>query len=267
MKFDGKIIISDVDGTLTGSDEGIKKNIEAVKYFTANGGRFTLATGRMQYALGSVIPGIIPYINAPGILCNGAYLYDFNTKKTMHEIRLPSEDVMPLLHEINDRFDDVEIRINYRDKFFSPHLSRAVAEQLKNYFTEVKKLDLCDMPKDSFDKVVFFGKPESLEKIREYIISSKKEYALSKSFSSMLELLHKDATKGNQVLYLKSLLGGVKTYCIGDYENDENMLSKSDVSACPSSGLQKIKDMADIVVADCRQGAVASLIEHIEATL
>lgn len=267
MKFEGKIIISDVDGTLTGSDEGIKRNIKAVKYFTENGGYFTLATGRMRYALGSVIPGILPYINAPAVLCNGAYLYDFKKECELNEIRLPHDDILPLLYEIDKKFDDVEIRINYRDKFFSPQLSRAVAEQLKNYFTEVRRVELCDMPKDSFDKVVFFGKPESLEKIREFILNSGKEFALSKSFSSMLELLHKNATKGNQVLYLKSLLGGVRTYCIGDYENDENMLSKADVSACPCSGLQKIKDMADIVVDDCRVGAVASLIEHIESTL
>ena len=33
MKFSGKIIISDIDGTYTGSEAGIKRNNEAIEYF------------------------------------------------------------------------------------------------------------------------------------------------------------------------------------------------------------------------------------------
>ncbi len=264
MKFEGKIIISDVDGTLTGSSEGIKKNIEAIKYFTANGGYFTLATGRMRHALGVVIPEIIPCINAPAILCNGAYVFDFSKEEYSNIHRTNTERVIPLLHDIHREFQNIEIRVNYRDKFLSPALNRTVAEELKDYFTAIAEVPIDDLPTDGLDKIVFFGQPEPIEQVREYILNKTDDYVLTKSFTFALELLDKSATKGNQVKYLKNLLGGVTTYCIGDYENDENMLASADYSACPASGLQKIKDMADIIAPDCKLGAVAGLVEYIE---
>ena len=44
--FSGYLICSDVDGTFSVNTVTVKNNIEAVKYFTQNGGRFTIATGR-----------------------------------------------------------------------------------------------------------------------------------------------------------------------------------------------------------------------------
>ena len=42
-KFDGYLILSDMDGTLLGDDRQIsQENREAVAYFTQNGGRFAL---------------------------------------------------------------------------------------------------------------------------------------------------------------------------------------------------------------------------------
>ncbi len=267
MKFSGKIIISDVDGTLTGSPEGIKRNIEAIKYFTSNGGYFTLATGRMQHALGVVIPDILPCMNAPAILCNGAYVWDYRKNELINIHRTDTAKIIPLLEDIDRRFDNIEIRVNYRDKFLSPALNKTVAEELKNYFTEIREVPISELPLDGLDKVVFVGQPEPLEVLREYILSKTDDYILSKSFTYALELLDKEATKGNQVRFLKEMLGGVTTYCIGDYENDENMLAAADFAACPESGLQKIKDMADIIAPDCKLGAVAGLIEYIENNL
>ncbi len=267
MKFDGKIIISDVDGTLTGSDEGMKRNIEAIKYFTSNGGYFTLATGRMKYALGTIIPDLLPCLNAPAILCNGAYVLDFEKDEFLNVCRTDTAKVTPLLKDIDRDFEKVEIRINYRDQFLCPKLNKAIAEELKNYFTDIKEVPLDMLPEDGLDKIVFFGQPDDLEVLRTYILERTDDYVLSKSYSYALELLDKKATKGNQVLFLKELLGGVTTYCIGDYENDENMLAAADYSACPESGLQKIKDMADIIAPDCRIGAVAGLVDYIEKNL
>ena len=40
MKFKAKVIITDIDGTYTGSDEGVRKNNEAIEYFKSEGGLF-----------------------------------------------------------------------------------------------------------------------------------------------------------------------------------------------------------------------------------
>ena len=46
-KFDGVLLVSDFDDTLYGLDLRVcPRNIEALNYFIAQGGRFTVATGR-----------------------------------------------------------------------------------------------------------------------------------------------------------------------------------------------------------------------------
>ena len=40
--FDGYLIISDFDGTFATKTEPVEKNLPAVRYFTENGGRFTV---------------------------------------------------------------------------------------------------------------------------------------------------------------------------------------------------------------------------------
>ena len=75
-KFDGYLILSDMDGTLLGDDRQIsQENREAVAYFTQNGGRFAVATGRSKAGMEYFLQDIA--INAPCVICNGAVVYDF----------------------------------------------------------------------------------------------------------------------------------------------------------------------------------------------
>lgn len=49
-KFENIIFASDVDGTFASYKQPMAyKNIEALKYFKENGGRFCFATGRNHY--------------------------------------------------------------------------------------------------------------------------------------------------------------------------------------------------------------------------
>ena len=84
-KFDGVLLASDFDNTLIYTEEALRsgvpvpplstENREALEWFMAEGGHFSIATGRalaafMKYA--DKVP-----MNAPGVVCNGAALYDF----------------------------------------------------------------------------------------------------------------------------------------------------------------------------------------------
>lgn len=95
-KFDGVLLASDFDNTLlntetarrTGAEvpEVSRRNREALEYFMAGGGRFAIATGR---ALAAFIKFAdqVP-MNAPGIVCNGAALYDFQKGEYLETILL-----------------------------------------------------------------------------------------------------------------------------------------------------------------------------------
>ena len=45
-KFSGYLICSDYDGTFATAGQPVQENLEALRHFVENGGRFTLATGR-----------------------------------------------------------------------------------------------------------------------------------------------------------------------------------------------------------------------------
>ena len=73
-KFDGVLLASDFDDTLYGSDYTVsEENVKALTYFTEEGGRFTVATGRAHATFAPVWK--LSPINAPVVLSNGSALY------------------------------------------------------------------------------------------------------------------------------------------------------------------------------------------------
>ena len=75
-KFDGILLLSDMDGTLlNGSSTVSPENLSALRYFMAEGGRFSVATGRSKPGMEHFLESLP--INAPAVIYNGAVVYDF----------------------------------------------------------------------------------------------------------------------------------------------------------------------------------------------
>lgn len=89
-KFNGLLLVSDFDNTLVYTEEALQKCVDmppvsdenraAIEYFMANGGIFSVATGRAKPAFETVVDGIP--MNGPTVLFNGAAIYDFPQKST-----------------------------------------------------------------------------------------------------------------------------------------------------------------------------------------
>ena len=56
----------------------------------------------------------------------------------------------------------------------------------------------------------------------------------------------------------------VKVYCIGDYENDIDMLKNADKAFCPSNAIDEVKSLCQHILCDHDEGALADMIELIE---
>ena len=79
-KFDGVLLVSDFDDTLYAPDVAVpERNVSAIRYFTGEGGRFTVATGRAHRTFAPYVH-LVP-LNAPVILSNGAAIYDFQADR------------------------------------------------------------------------------------------------------------------------------------------------------------------------------------------
>lgn len=260
-KFEGKIIISDIDGTYTGSEEGTARNRRAIAEFKKEGGLFTFASGRDEHTIRSVVPEFFELVNAPAVFANGSYLYDAEKKERINEICLDAARAKALLSVILKEEPEAKLRINRQSGYLVPDDN--VLQELKGYFFNIQKCALEDMPEYGWNKIVLAASGDVLARVSKMVDElAPGEYAKTLSCPTLLELLDPMATKGKQVKKLKALLGeGYTTYCVGDYENDEDMLKSADLAVAPSSGMKKIVELADIVTCDCREGAIAHLVE------
>ena len=79
-----------------------------------------------------------------------------------------------------------------------------------------------------------------------------------------LEINHPDATKGNGILRLASILGLKKaqTMAFGDGENDLSMIQEAEIGVAMENGIQSLKEAADYVTLSNDEDGVAAAIEH-----
>ena len=78
--FSDVLLTVDFDRTLTGPDSKIpQRNIEAIEYFMANGGKFTVNTGRSTATFWQYLD-TIP-VNAPFLLYNGSATWENGSLK------------------------------------------------------------------------------------------------------------------------------------------------------------------------------------------
>ena len=252
---DGKyLIISDVDGTFIDYDENlVQKNVDAVRRFIAAGHYFTFATGRFTDTLGEMVPGYEELMNVPGIFSNGAYLSWPDGREKLFPHYLDGRFNLKIVRRIESIWPQVNIRFTNDDGIC---------------WTKDKSDDEIDVDR-VWHKVVVICDPDVLEEIRKWIgVNYPNMFRLMKSSERLLEWQSLDAGKGVCVPRLKewikdNLHEDVTVFCVGDYENDLEMLEAADVPCCPSSSIPEIKRICRVELCDCRDGAVADLVDRL----
>lgn len=255
-KFDGYLICSDIDGTFSVNTVSVKENIEAAKYFTANGGRFTIATGRTAAYLRKL--DFFDCINAPACICNGSAVYDYEKDTVLRQVH---EDFTlgGFLSVIGNRAKSLEGLYVY----YTPKTVQAQNMANKTFSQE----ELADFP---IKIVCTFDDIKTADDFKAYCLSHPlfDNTYISKSWNTGVEFNSKDGTKGAAVRFIKNHLEGIHTaIAIGDYENDIPMLEAADIAVSVGDAIPEVKKLSDIIVRDARDGAVAHLIEILEERL
>ena len=106
--FSGVLLASDFDGTLSAGKAGIPDRVKkAVAEFTAEGGYFTVSTGRTYMGFHAYSPELI---NAPVMLANGGMIYDYE-KKEIVALEGIGNEAIDDLRAVRDRFPSVSIEM------------------------------------------------------------------------------------------------------------------------------------------------------------
>lgn len=105
--FSHILMVSDLDATLLGPGSVLSpRNVEAIEFFKAHGGRFTAATGRIPPHIRKAIPQCETLFNAPAITANGAYLYDLAADRCIYSVPMDAaraKEVALLVQSVSDR--------------------------------------------------------------------------------------------------------------------------------------------------------------------
>ena len=275
-KFDGVLLASDFDNTLIYTEEALRtgapvpplpeRNRKALEYFMAEGGRFAVATGRALAAFihyAEAVP-----MNVPGVVCNGAAIYDFEKGEYLETAMLDSS-ARERGQTVLDRFPTVAVEAYHIDNVIHAVHPNAITRQHERItqaaVTEAPSLMDVPLP---LGKLLFEAEHETLEEVLAFLTAQgwAGDYELIFSVSHLLEMTVKGANKGGMVRRLAARLGVSMehVYCAGDEANDISMLTAAKQGFAPANCAQAVRDCGATVVCSAQEGAIAQVVEILD---
>ena len=272
-KFDNVVIATDLDGTFLGKGATlVQRNLDAVKYFTENGGHFTIATGRFPKHAAMAFPSVAEYVNIPAATCNGAYIYDFVSESTGDVMTIPYELMRELMEFVYANFSNAGLRISAEGHSFICTPGDLKCSYVANEFGKLGADEKLIIPMEELQEYVLYkavirDDPDNIDdviaKVREnfggrlYITQSGKTIIDIQIFGA-------DKGKGIRKIVDKYLGEGMTLYTCGDYLNDIDFHAAADVAVCPSNARDEIKAISDLCLCSNDEGLIADLVEYIE---
>jgi len=270
-KYDGILICTDLDGTLSDKNGIIsKENAEAIRYFKANGGKFTLSTGRSApFFMGDntvfARSGLEFLPNVPVVTHNGASVFDFEKMEYIYSVPLPGDEIEKTILKKACAEDEVEY------VFISGENADSISIIRRCEHDDFEKAVLeCHGDKNNkLYKLVFCVKTEEYakhmrDKFREFF-ESYGRYSVNRTWKVGVEVLKDNATKGVAVNWLRNHIGGIKhVVCIGDFENDVTMIKEADLGIAVGNASEELKACADIITVTNAEHALAKTIYDLD---
>jgi len=271
-RFDGVIIVSDIDGTFLGKNgRMVPENMEAIEYFKREGGRFTVATGREIGGLLLALPNPGDVCNLPIIACNGAYLLDPDTLEVIEEVTLPEPEISRIADAARAGCPDIEPRVSVGAEYITARVGEMTRRTYAPLLGCYRLMPYGKIPRGCWHKLAWDGTPGELERVRSVVEPLCGPGLLVQLAQwNILEIQSVRGTKGAMLSRLKALSGrpDATLYAIGDYENDYVMLSMADHPVMPANGIDRLRTLPGIIeVCDHDEGAVADLIRRVEETM
>ncbi len=269
--YDSVLLTADFDGTLTDGKATIpERNVEAIRYFMAEGGTFTVNTGRSVPMFSSQLPKVP--VNAPLLLYNGGAAYDAGKKELLYSETIPL-DLWDTVRKAHALVPEMLIEIQGLDAHYAFHengLWARLNEKMGCPYCFVKpgadigpflKFTLLGPFHPEKAEGIFEGSSEDEPKIS-HVVELLKELVGDKASvfqagSRIVDVQAPGASKANSARWLKEKLGKEILVCIGDGKNDIPMLQGADYAFCPADGT-----VADQFpnVCPCAAGSVADVI-------
>lgn len=276
-KFTGLLLASDYDNTLTYTEEALrlcrpmppvsKANQAAIRYFMAEGGIFSVATGRAKPAFEAVADGVP--MNGPTVLFNGAAIYDFSTGKYLCEAFLPETARAHIAQTIRELpFAAVELYHDNND-IHALQPNDVTRRHLHVTHSPTVIVDSMEQVPSPISKALFSTEPAHQAALLDYLRGQGwyGDYEIVASSESLVELTARGANKGGMVRRLAQILEirQENVYCVGDHANDIPMLTFARTAFAPANAIQPVHEVPGIhILPNCWENAIAAMIAELD---
>ena len=263
-KFDGLLLVSDFDDTLYAPEVAVpERNVTAIRYFTQEGGRFTVATGRAHRTFAPYVH-LVP-INAPAVLSNGAAIYDFQADQPVEQSWL-DESAPQDLGAVLDRFPSLSIEAYHGEDIYIWNPNEITLAHMKKVNCDYTLCPVEQIP-TPWVKALFHQDHEILLAARAFLQEAYPgRYEAIFSNDWYLEITRAGCNKGGMVARLAGLLGIAPdcVYCVGDNQNDIPMLEKSAIPFAPANCAQEVRNWGARILCPCQEGVIGDIVEILD---
>lgn len=266
-RFSGVLLATDYDDTLYDSHATIsRENRAAIERFVAEGGLFTISTGRSYINFAIQMEKEHLPVNAPVILSNGASIYDFAQGRVLWERTLPPEAARHVA-EVCAAFPEVGVEAYHGDEVYTFRPNSVTRRHLARCKLTGQPRPLEEMPLPWIKAILQHEDMGYLERVQAYLHEHwTGAYEVTFSNHTLLEMTAQGANKGTSVLWLADYLGVARDhiYCIGNGINDIPMLEVSAVPFAPANCYKEVRAAAQEILTSCDESCIARLIEQLE---
>ncbi|CZT55576.1 HAD family hydrolase [Solibaculum mannosilyticum] len=262
--LEGCLLISDLDGTMLDENSRIpENNLRAVRRFVEKGGIFTIATGRTVESARRYVEQLP--VNAPVCVMNGSLLYDYRQERIVWEHPLPPE-AKQYARQVLECMPDIGVEFSSGRQLYVLRGNDITWEHVKFEGLPYVKTTLDEVP-PVWHKVLYGAPSDRMVDVMEFCNRVSHHgvtyVATSPQYYEMLpEGSNKGETLGVLARMLKIALD--KTFAIGDYYNDRELVRKAGCGALAANAPKELYPEADLIVRDHTQGAVADFVGKIE---
>lgn len=267
------LYVSDLDGTLFTTEKTLTPaTVQLLNECVRRGALFSVATARMPYGCDQRLEAL--RLSAPGVLTNGVFLYDFETKTYLSAETVPDEAARQVL-EVFARhgvkvflytFADGQIAIHYND--------RALTAQTQYYSR--RALESCALvalepeleTQVSGGNACYFACTGTKEELEPLVGDLEALDGVSCAFYLniynglyCIEVFSHRASKRNALLRLKDMLGCDELVVFGDNLNDLSMFEIADRSYAVANALDVVKERATGTIGSCNEDGVARFLK------
>jgi len=267
--FSDVLLTVDYDRTFTGPDSKVpQRNLDAVAFFMANGGKFTINTGRSVSSFSKYL-GKLP-VNAPVLMYNGSARWEDGR---LTELKLLDMDLWETAAIIRREFPDMNLEIQGVDYHYLVEPDPAFVAfydalkwgykiaQIGDDLGPFLKFALAGTPRGKGVATLYDVSPQEIaafDAVQDRIMELWGDKVVAyRTAPRIIDIHAKGVSKAAAARQLQRELGRKILVCVGDAENDIPMLDGADYAFCPADGI--VANRYD-TVCNCADGAIADVI-------